>query len=175
MGRETNKQRREKQAAGAREKAAAARELVAGILERMGVKAELSVEDKADGIHLSVKASLGGEALGAPRGGVVESITYLVNKAINRDEEGRKWVYLHLLGEPAGTEAAPVSASELDPAARAVAEELAQKAKSLGGALWVGPLPGGVRALQAALSATAGVRVRAEGEGIHRRLLVEAS
>src|SRR4051812_36504318 len=114
------------------EKAAAAKELVEGILTRMGVTAELKVDDRADGIHLAIEPKSGGEALGTGRrGGVVESITYLVNKAINRDEVGRKWVFLEVAGElaqAAGGETSaveasqPVPAAEIDAATRAIAE-----------------------------------------------------
>jgi predicted RNA-binding protein Jag len=143
----------------------------------MGVKAELATEDLADGIHVRVLAQEGAEVLAGPRhGGVVESITYLVNKAINRDEVGRKWVFVEVPGEvvaaPGSAAAAPVA---VDPAMRAMAQELVGKAKAMGGALWVGPLPASRRGLQAALSAEPGVRVRAEGEGVHRRLCIEVA
>jgi len=154
------------------EKAAAARELVQGIIERMGVTAELTVDDRADGIHVGVKATKGGEALGpGRRGGVAESITYLVNKAINREEEGRKWVFVEVAGEPVA-ESAPMPVGDVDPAVKAMAEALIAKAKKLGGTLWLGPVPAPMRSLQAALQG-AGAKVRAEGEGIHRRVIVE--
>lgn len=153
-------------------KAAAARELVAGIFERMGVKAELAVDDRADGIHLTADVKAGAEALGpGRRGGVVESINYLVNKALNREEEGRKWIFVAVAG--AAAEAASPAAAA-DPALEPYAAELAQKAKKLGGAIWVGPLPAALKGLPGALSGIPGVRVRSEGEGIHRRLVIEA-
>lgn len=155
------------------EKAAAAKELVAGILERMGVQAELTVDDRADGIHVSAEVKSGGEALGqGRRGGVVESMGYLVNKALNREEEGRKWIFIAVQGLAAEPAAAP--AAEVDAALKPIAEELVAKAKKLGGSIWVGPVPAPLRGLQAALSGMSGVRVRSEGEGIHRRLLIEA-
>lgn len=158
------------------EKAAAARELVGGILERMGVQAELNVDDRADGIHVGIQVKGGGEALGqARRGGVVESITYLVNKALNRDEQGRKWILLEVAQDAAAVAAPADTAAPVDPAVRAVAEELAAKARKLGGTAWVGPLPQALRGLQGALAAMPGVRVKGEGEGIHRRLIIEAS
>ena len=159
------------------EKVAAAQELIGGILSRMGVKAELSVEDIADGIHVRVVAQEGGEVLSGPRhGGVVESITYLVNKAINREEIGRKWVFVEVPGEASAssgaTAAGPVT---IELGMQAMAQELVVKAKALGGALWIGPLPASRRGLQAALAAEPGVRVRAEGEGVHRRLCIEVA
>jgi hypothetical protein len=48
------------------EKVAAAQELIAGILTRMGVKAELATEDLADGIHVRVLAQEGAEVLAGP-------------------------------------------------------------------------------------------------------------
>jgi hypothetical protein len=154
------------------EKVRAAQELIGGILQRMGVTAELAAEDRPDGIHLAVKPSAGGEALGAGRSGVAESMAYLVNKALNRDEQGRKWIFLTVAGGPAA-EALPES-GEADPRTLAMAAELVQKAKRMGGVAWVGPVPGRLRGLSAAL-ASAGARVRAEGEGIHRRLVIEVS
>jgi len=156
------------------EKARAAKELVEGILQRMGVTAELTADDRADGIHLVVKPSAGGEALGSGnRSGVVESVAYLVNKSLNRDEQGRKWVFITVAGLPAA-ESVVAPVGEVDPAAKALADELLEKARRLGGTIWVGPLPQSHRGLAAALAA-AGARVRAEGEGIHRRLVIEAS
>lgn len=155
------------------EKVAAARALIEGILQRMGVKAELAIDDLADGIHVRLSPVEGAEILAGPRhGGVVESITYLVNKSINRDEEGRKWVFVEVPAE--GSASAPAAAPrEVEPALSAMAQELVSKARRLGGALWVGPLPSRLRGLQAALAAEPNVRVRAEGEGIHRRLCIE--
>lgn len=157
------------------EKAAAAQELVGGILVRMGVQAELAVEDLPDGIHVRLSPREGLELLAGPKqGGVIESITYLVNKSINRDEVGRKWVFVELAGDgDAPAQVATSAALEVPPALRAMAQELVGKAKRMGGALWLGPLPASRRGLQAALAAEPGVRVRAEGEGIHRRLCIE--
>ena len=173
------------------EKAQAARELIEGIITRMGVTAEFGVEDRADGIQVSVKVTAGGEALGGGRrSGVLESITYLVNKSINRDEAGRKWVSLAVQGAidappesaSASTETAsaapavPAAPAPVDPVMRAMAEELAARAKKLGGVVWVASVPTAMRSsLPTALGQVPNVKVRAEGEGVHRRLVVEAS
>jgi predicted RNA-binding protein Jag len=147
----------------------------------MGVTAQLTVNDKADGIHIGIKASRGGEALGGGRrAGVVESLAYLVNKAINREEQGRKWVFLEVGSEATGGGESPDVSTQMqgpvDPAAQAIAEEMVAKCKKMGGVLWIGPLASGQRnQLQYALSKIAGVRVKAEGEGHHRRLVIEAS
>ena len=170
------------------EKALAARELIQGLLTRMGVTAEVGVDDRADGITVSVNATAGGEALGGGRrSGVVESISYLVNKAINRDEAGRKWVSLAVQGIPEATGDAPpagapeaaagaAAAAPIDPATQALAEDLVARARKVGGALWLVGVPASQRgALQAALGKVANAKVRVEGDGTHRRLVVEAS
>lgn len=155
------------------EKAAAAKALLEGIVSRMGIAGEVAVDDRSEGIFLQITAHGGGEALGS--GGreieVLESLTYVLNKALNRDEEGRKWVHVGRVGEVSGDVSMgpePVA----DPSFRGMATELMQKAKLLGGALWLGPLPGAMRGLIPALQEE-GARVRAEGEGMHRRFVVD--
>jgi predicted RNA-binding protein Jag len=163
-------------------KTQAAQELVQGILVRMGVQAVVQPDDRDDGIHLTLQVSSNAEALGNRRSGVVDSLGYLVNKAVNREEAGRKWVFIHhteseqVADAPVAPGQPAPAPGQADPEVASMAERLAQKAKGLGGALWVGPLPAPQRqALQSALGRVPGVKVRAEGEGIHRRLVVEVA
>jgi len=153
------------------EKAAAAKALLEGIATRMGITGEVAVDDRAEGIFLEIHPTAGGEALGS--GGreveVLESLAYVLNKALNREEAGRKWVHVGQVGAAGGDALTEPAA---DPSFRGVAAELIQKAKLMGGALWLGPLPGAMRGLVPALQ-EAGARVRAEGEGLHRRFVVE--
>jgi spoIIIJ-associated protein len=150
------------------EKLARTRELVEGLLRRLGVEAELEVRDTPEAIACSLKIRSGGELFASgPRGQVLEAAQYLVNKMVNREREaeGRKFVSLELGGfaEPAA-----------DPALERMAIRLGEAAKRMGKTLTVVPMPSkDRRAVHVALAGVEGVRTRSEGDGLFRRLLVE--
>lgn len=152
------------------EKTAAAQAWVEGVVERMGIKAAVLADDRPEGIFIRITPELPAEALlGSRRGEVIESLGYLLNKALNREEEGRKWVFLEVIAE-----AGPVST--VDERSHALSEQLVAHARKAGGTLWVTALPSATRGpLDAALRAMPGVRFRAEGEGLHRRFVIEVT
>jgi spoIIIJ-associated protein len=148
------------------EKLARTRELVEGLLQRLGVEASVEVRDGPEAIACSVDIRSGGELFASgPRGHVLEAAQYLVNKMANREAEGRKLVSLALGGT---TEKAA------DPALERMAIRLGEAAKRMGKTLTVVPMQSkDRRSVHVALAGVEGVRTRSEGDGLFRRLLVE--
>lgn len=153
-------------AAASPEKLAWVREVVEGLVARLGVEAEVEVVDGLRVISCRLRIRSGGELFGAgPRGQVLEAARYLVNKMVNREPEGRKAVELEVRGS--AEEAA-------DPAIGAMALRLGEAAKRMGKTLTVVPMPARDRkSVHQALAGVEGVRTRSEGDGLFRRLLVE--
>lgn len=152
--------------AAAEEKLLRARDVVAGLLERLGVEADVEVRDQVEAIGCSVRVRSGGGLFATgQRGQVLEAAEYLVNKMVNREAEGRKWVKLELGGFP---EVAP------DPAMERMALRLGEAAKRIGKTLTVVPMQSRERRrVHVALAEVDGLRTRSEGDGLFRRLLVE--
>jgi spoIIIJ-associated protein len=153
-------------AAAAPDKLLHAREVVAGLLGRLGVEAAIEVRDSAEAIACSVEVKKGGEVFDVgPKGQVLEATQYLVNKMVNRDAEGRKWVTLELGGfrEP-----------EADPEVEGMAARLAELVRRSGRAVTVVPLHArDRRRVHVALANAEDVRTRSVGQGLFRRLIVE--
>lgn len=156
-------------AAAAPEKLLKAEEATRTILARLGVEATVEVRDSSEGIGCAVKLTSGGELFEGPgRAQLLEALTYLVNKIVNRDAEGRKWVTLELGSFPEQVEVAA------DPEMDALARRLGEAAVRIGKTLTVVPMHARDRKrVHVALSAQPGVKTRSEGEGLFRRLLVE--
>jgi spoIIIJ-associated protein len=156
----------EQAAAGGASRPERAKAFVAGVLERLGVKASVEAKEGADAIALSVTGVEGGEAFGiepARRSQVLESIQYLANKAVNRDPNDRKWVTVDVggFGEAADEELA------------AMARRLAEKVKKMGKAVALGPMNARERRqVHMALAGEAGLKTQSEGEGLLRRLFI---
>jgi spoIIIJ-associated protein len=152
--------------AAAPEKLLAAKDVVEGLLQRLGIDAAVEVRDGPEAIACGVRVRSGGELFATGlRGQVLEAAQYLVNKMINRDAEGRKWVRLEFEGSG---EPAP------DPAVERMAIRLGESAKRMGKTLTVVPMQSrDRRRVHVALANVEGVKTRSEGDGLFRRLLVE--
>jgi spoIIIJ-associated protein len=143
------------------EKVKAAREFCEGLLERLGAKVAVAVQESPEAIAVSLTPQEGNEVeLGSV---LVEAVQYLANRVANPRAEGRKWVNLEIGGFK---EAA-------DPAVRAMAERLAASAKRMGKVLAIAPITARERRqIHLALVDVEGVSTRSEGEGLFRTLLI---
>ncbi len=156
-------------AAAPPEKLLRAQELTTALLGHLGIAAEVEVRDSAEAIGVRLEVKQGAELLQVgPRGQVLEAIQYLVNKMVNRELEGRKWVAVEVGSFP------ETPAEVEDPAMDEMARRLGEAAKRLGKTLTVVPMQARDRKrVHLALASVAGVKTRSDGEGLFRRLLVE--
>ncbi|AKU92851.1 protein jag [Vulgatibacter incomptus] len=153
-------------AATAPEKLLRTKEVIEGILERLGAEAQVSVRDTAESVNGELRFAKGAEVLDlAPRGQMLEVVQYLVNRIVNRDAEGRKRIVLTLAGSVT---------EEGDEAMSAMAQRLALAARRMGRSLTLVPIHARDRkAIHVALAQAEGIQTRSEGEGNLRRLVVE--
>lgn len=147
--------------AHAPEKVARAKEFCEALFARMGGRVAVEVRETPEAIGLSLTAQEGNPV--ELSGAFVEAVQYLVNRIVNPRSEGRKWVNLDVGG----------FAEDVDPAARAVANRLADAARRTGKVLAIAPISARERRqIHLALVGVEGVSTRSEGEGLFRQLLI---
>lgn len=153
------------------ERGAKAKELLQGLLGQLGVTADVEPGERGDDVILRVKVTAGGEPVGLsdPKAPLWEPIGYLVGKMASRDPSKRCWVTLQTGPEAEGAALPEAEDEEL----LALGRFLAERAKTLGKVLVVGPMgPRERRSIHLAVKEVPGVSSRSEGEGTARRLLV---
>ena len=153
-------------AGAASEKLLRAREVVTELCARLGAEVEVEVRDSTESIACNVRVRSGANVFEVgPRGQVLEALQYLVNRIVNRDAEGRKWISVEL---------GSFREVQTDPAMQEMARRLGEAAVRIGKTLTVVPMPSrDRRVVHQVISEMSGVRTRSEGDGLLRRLLVE--
>lgn len=167
------------------EKAARARTVTVDLLERLGVKALVSVEDEEENIVVRVEDEEGSsevsELFSRARPPLAPSFQFLLNKIVNRFPEDRKHVVVEAAGAKARAEAGARSPRKegeeaFDPELVALAEQLGEKAKATGKVITVHPmLSGDRRAVHQTLMRVEGVKTVSSGEGLYRQMHIVAS
>ncbi len=147
--------------AEAPEKVKAAREFCEGLLERMGARVTVQVQETPEAISVALTPAEGNEVeLGSV---LIEAMQHLANRVANSGPDARKWVNLDVGGFH----------QLADPAVKAMAERLAATATKTGKVLGIAPLSARERRqVHLALEGVPGVTTRSEGEGLFRTLLV---
>jgi spoIIIJ-associated protein len=182
------------------EKAARAEEVARGLLERMGVDAQITVRDEDRDIVVVIEEAEGKtdvqEVLGGSRPPAVPALQFLLNKIVNRFPDDRKHISIEAPSVPKrapkvrSRDDAPAASSnaarsemptldalksqvdpELDPDLVELAYEVAQKALSVGKVLTIHPMQAADRrTVHQAVTALPGVQTQSEGEGLYRRM-----
>jgi len=131
------------------------------LFSRLGARIEVEVRESPEAIGVWLKPQEGNRVeLGSA---LIEAVQALVNRAVNPQDQPRKWVNLEAGGY----------STEGDPAVKAMAERLAETVRRTGQAIALAPMsPRERRQLHIALQDAAGVSTRSEGEGLFRQLLV---
>ncbi len=143
-------------------KAEDAREVLLGMLTRMGVEATVRVTEDPERIVLDGAGSEAGLVIGK-KGQTLDALQYLVNKIINRDRDGRKPILVDSEGYRGRREESLVE----------LAHRLADKARRTGKPVAADPMsPADRRVIHVALANTPGLTTRSEGEGIYRHLVI---
>jgi spoIIIJ-associated protein len=140
-----------------------ARELLGGILQRMGIDATIDVREEDERTYLDIHGPEAGLVIGK-KGQTLEALQYLVSKAVHREEaEGFHPVVVDAEGYRGRREATLVD----------MAKRLGEKAVRTGTTIAMNPMsPHDRRIIHITLDKVPGVTTRSEGEGIFRRLLI---
>ncbi len=143
------------------EKVAKAKAFCEALFQKLELPVTVEVRETPEAIGLSVLPAPEAEAeIG---GALLEAIQYLVNRVVNPNAEGRKWVNLDIGG----------FREEGDPAVAAMAARLAVSAVKMGKVLAIAPIsPRERRQIHVALVGQEAVTTQSEGEGIFRQLLI---
>jgi spoIIIJ-associated protein len=139
-----------------------AKRLLSGIMERMGVNAQLSATEGEDAIKINIQTEDGDLIIGR-EGDVLNALQFIVNKVVNREAEGRKLVMLDAVGfrDKRGEELA------------SVARNLAEKAIRQRRIVRLSALNAQDRRLiHLALKENPNVTTQSEGDGLFRQLLI---
>jgi spoIIIJ-associated protein len=143
------------------EKVARAKAFCETLFQKLGLPSSVEVRETPEAIGVSIRPQAGSE--GEVGSALLEAVQYLVNRVVNPNAEGRKWVNLDVGG----------FREDGDPAVAAMAARLAASAVKMGKVLAVAPIsPRERRQIHVALVGQDAVTTRSEGEGIFRQLLV---
>lgn len=147
--------------AHAPEKVARAKAFCETLFQKLEVAVAVEVRETQEAIGVSIRPAAGAE--GEVNSALIEAVQYLVNRVVNPNVEGRKWVNLDLGG----------LSEEGDPAVAAMAARLAASAVKMGKVLAIAPIsPRERRQIHVALVGQDAVATRSVGEGIFRQLLI---
>lgn len=149
------------------ERLLATKEVLEGILRRMGSKARVEVRDTPEAIACRIDPSEDDPIFAGPeRAQVVEALQFFANRIVNRDQDDdRKWIVL-AVGEEVG---------EGEAAITAMAHRLADAARRMKRPLTVvGMEARHRRILHLSLADEEGIRTHSKGAGSLRRVVIEA-
>jgi spoIIIJ-associated protein len=144
-----------------------AREYLCGILERMGIPAEVTARDEEDKLVLDVACSSTDDVqrVIGRRGQVVDALQHLVGKMVGKGKsEGR--------GKPIVVDSGGYRQRHID-RLEGLAVKMAEKAKQSGRPVDLDPMPPhDRRVIHMAIAKVEGVATRSEGEGDLRHVVV---
>lgn len=138
-----------------------------GVLERMGISADIDVKEEEDRIVLEVQTQDPDVIIGR-KGQVVDALQHLVGKVVFRERSGEK-------GKPFIVDAGGYRDKHVQKL-QALAARMGEKALKTGTIVELSPMsPHDRRIVHMAISAIPGLSTRSEGEGDDRHILVVPS
>jgi spoIIIJ-associated protein len=143
-----------------------ARDYLCGILERMGIAAEVTMRDEEDRVVLDVSCSSDDvQRVIGRRGQVVDALQHLVGKMVGKGKaEGR--------GKPIVVDSGGYRQRHIE-RLEGLATKMAEKARESGRPVQLDPMPPhDRRVIHMALAKVDGVATRSEGEGDLRHIVV---
>jgi spoIIIJ-associated protein len=144
------------------DKAPRALEVLQGLLEKLDVEAEVTLDETDEQILLNIRTEDRETVIGRD-GEVLSALQFLVNKIVNRFPEGRKLVVLDAEG----------FRDRREESLGALARQMGEKALSTGRIVRLTPMnPQDRRLVHMALREHPGLTTRSEGEGNYRCLLI---
>jgi spoIIIJ-associated protein len=141
-----------------------ASEFLVGVLERMGISADIDIKDDKDRVVLEIQTADAELVIGR-RGVVVDALQHLVNKVIYKERSTER-------GKPLIVDAGGFREKQID-RLRQLAERVAEKVKSTGETVELQPMSSHDRRIvHMHISDIGGLATRSEGEGEDRHILV---
>lgn len=144
------------------EKAKEAREVLVGIVSRMGLNADVNVREAGERVVLDVTGPDAGRAIGK-KGQTLDALQFIVNKVVNRFPENRRYVIVDSGDYRERHDESLVN----------MARREAKRAVQQGRTITLAPMPARDRRLiHLSLAKMAGVTTRSNGEGLGRRIQI---
>jgi spoIIIJ-associated protein len=141
-----------------------ASEFLVGVLDRMGVTADIDIKDEDERVTLEIQTADTEYVIGR-RGVVIDSLQHLVNKVVYKDRSLER-------GKPLIVDAGGFRGKQVD-RLRQLAERVAEKVKSTGETVELQPMTSHDRRIvHMHISEIGGLATRSEGEGEDRHILV---
>ncbi len=141
-----------------------ASEFLLGVLERMGITADIDVKDDADKTTLEIQTSDTEMVIGR-RGVVIDALQHLVNKAVYKERSTEKT-------KPLVIDAGGFRDKQLE-RLRGIATKMAQQAIETKQIVALQPMtPHDRRIVHMAISEIPGLTTRSEGEGEDRHITI---
>ncbi len=144
------------------DKARHAVDFLTGLLDRMGLEAEIVEVQEKERIEVELEGEDAGRVIGK-RGQTLDGLQFMVNKVVNRFPEGRQHVVLDVEGYK----------DRRDDSLTSMAHRLADKASRTGKVISINPMPARERrVIHIALADPPDVTTRSDGEGTDRRVCI---
>ena len=144
-----------------------ASEFLLGVLERMGISADIDIKDDADKTVLEIQTKDTELVIGR-RGVVMDALQHLVNKVVYRDRTGDRT-------KPLVIDAGGFRDKQVE-RLRSLAQRMGEKALQTKQIVELQPMsPHDRRIVHMAIAEMAGLSSRSEGEGEERHILVVPS
>lgn len=141
-----------------------ATDFLQGVLERMGIAADIDVNESEDKIVLEIQTSDPEQVIGR-KGQVVDALQHLVSKVVYRERAGEK-------GKPIIVDAGGYRAKHIE-RLQQLAARMGEKATSTQRIVELAPMSAHDRRIvHMAIAEMAGLSSRSEGEGDDRHILV---
>lgn len=147
-----------------------ASEFLIGVLERMGISADIEVREEADRIVLEVQTGDTELVIGR-RGVVVDALQHVVNKVVYKERAGRKDDPTQK-GKPFVVDAGGYRDKQVE-RLRGLAQRTAEKVLATQATVALSPMSAHDRRIvHMAIAEIGGLTTRSEGEGDDRHILV---
>lgn len=144
------------------QKAAEARDVLRGIISRMGLAADVTVREVGERIVLDVTGPDAGRAIGK-KGQTLDALQFIVNKVVNRLPDNRRYIIVDSGDYRERHDESLVN----------MARREAKRAVQQGRTITLAPMPARDRRLiHLSLAKMAGVTTRSNGEGLGRRIQI---
>ena len=141
-----------------------ASEFLLGLLERMGISADIDIKDDNDRTVLEIQTADTELVIGR-RGVVIDALQHLVNKAVFKERSGEK-------GKPLVVDAGGFRDKQVE-RLRGIATKMAEKALQTKQIVELQPMsPHDRRIVHMAIAEIEGLSSRSEGEGEDRHILL---
>jgi spoIIIJ-associated protein len=141
-----------------------ASEFLLGVLERMGISADIDIKDDTDKTVLEIQTKDTEVVIGR-RGVVIDALQHLVNKVVYRDRTGDR-------GKPLVVDAGGFRDKQVE-RLRSLAQRMGEKALQTKQIVELQPMsPHDRRIVHMAIAEMPGLSSRSEGEGEDRHILV---